>query len=64
MYRVTEQLQLGPLFTRTQYVDCDQTRFLSSLGSHKFFYRRNKHENNYKVDYKRLNPYLQIDNLL
>ena len=25
-----------PLFTRTQYGDCDQTRFLSSLGSHKF----------------------------
>ena len=30
--------------------------FLSTfrLGSHKFFYRRNKHKNNYKVDYQRL----------
>ena len=53
-YRVTEQLQYGTLFTLTQYGDCDQTRFLSSLGSHKFFYRRNKHENNYKVDYQSL----------
>ena len=35
-----------PLFA--QYGDCDQTWFLSS--SHKFFYRRNKHEKNYKVD--------------
>ena len=33
---------------------CDQTWFLSFSGSHKFFYRRNKHENNYKVDYQRL----------
>ena len=53
-YRVTEQLQWPTLFTLTQYGDCDQTRFLSSLGSHKFFYRRDKHENNYKVDNKRL----------
>ena len=51
---VTEQLQWRPVFTITQYGDCDQTRFLSSLGSHKFFYRRNKHENSYKVDYQRL----------
>ena len=53
-YRVTAKLQWSTLFTITQYGDCDQTRFLSSLGSHKFFYRRNKHENNYKVDYQRL----------
>ena len=53
--RVTAKLQLMTLFTRIQYGDCDQTRFLSSLGSHKFFFRRmNKHENNYKVDYQRL----------
>ena len=60
----TDILQWRPLFTRTQYGywyvlygDCHQTRFLSSLGSHKFFYRRNKHENNYKVDYQRLKDF-------
>ena len=53
-YRVTEQLQWPTLFTLTQYGDCDQTRFLSSLGSHKFFYGWDKHKNNYKVDYQRL----------
>ena len=58
--RVTAKLQSGTLFTRTQYGDCDQTRFLSSLGSHKFFYRRNKHENNYKVDYQRLKNIVEI----
>ena len=32
--------------------------FLISLGSfHKFFYRRNKHENSYKVDYQRLKDF-------
>ena len=54
VYRVTAKLQSGPVFTITQYGDCDQTRFLSSLGSHKFFYGWDKHENNYKVDNKRL----------
>jgi hypothetical protein len=55
-YRVTAKLQSSPVFTRTstQYGDCDQTWFLSFSGSHKFFYGRDKHENNYKVDYQRL----------
>ena len=52
--QITMVRKWGTLFTINQYGDCDQTRFLSSLGSHKFFYRRNKHENNYKVDYQRL----------
>ena len=51
---MTAKLYNGALFTSTQYGDCDQTWFLSFSGSHKFFYRRNKHENNYKVDYQRL----------
>jgi hypothetical protein len=53
--RVTAKLQLRPLFTLTQYsMVIDQTRFLSFSGSHKFFYRRDKHVKNYKVDYQRL----------
>jgi len=52
--RVTAKLQLRPLFTRNQFGDCDQTWFLSSSGSHKFFFRRNKHKKNYKVDDERL----------
>ena len=35
---MTAKLQSYPLFTSTQYGDCDQTWFLSSLGSHKFFF--------------------------
>ena len=38
LYRVTAKLQSRAVFTSTQYGDCDQNRFLSSLGSHKFFY--------------------------
>jgi hypothetical protein len=48
------KLQWPALFTRTQYGDCDQTWFLSFSGSHRFFYGRDKPENNYKVDYQRL----------
>jgi hypothetical protein len=44
-------------FSVSQLLGCDQTRLFSSLGSHKFFFRRNKHENNYKVDYKRLKDF-------
>ena len=46
--------QLATFHHRPKDGDCDQTRFLSSLGSHKFFQRRDKHKNNYKVDYQRL----------
>jgi len=44
--KISEQLErhgtqaareTATLFTCTQYGDCDQTWFLSSLGSHKFF---------------------------
>ena len=43
--------------TSTWYRVCDQTWFLSSSGSHKYFYGRDKDEKNYKVDYQRLKDF-------